>query len=58
MVKRFKLPAGIASCIGGRHHETQTNHVYIRGLHDQSEHIRDGKTIVCWSTNNVSVFNL
>ena len=36
LYKSKTLPAGIASCFVSRHLETQTNHVYLRALHDQS----------------------
>ena len=37
MVKSSIFPAGIMSCLGVRHLETQTNHLYVWGLHYQSE---------------------
>ena len=41
-IKAKILPAGIAICFASRHLESQTNHVYVRGLHDQSEHTQRG----------------
>ena len=40
--KKLNITCWFMICLGGRHLETQTNHVYVFGLHYQSEHIWAG----------------